>query len=378
MLELLKLENCMDKEIGVDTSGGDRLANYFLNLHGGRLLIAALAAVIFSLLPVLVSIFEGNFINPQLNMDSFHDLGYYMQLTLGLPTAILIAGPYFSAFPKTLQKLVYSSTIEADSQLYSDFIKEANRFYSQKVVKFGPYLIGLIVALAGVASYVLNDMNTWNSNFENPYGTVAGWCIPFVVYVFYYLLAVILTRIITSYFVLKRFFYVFRLKAQPFHPDGCGGLSSLGQLAVRLNVGTFLFGIIVSVGVAASIRVAGLVWYHPVHWAIIIAYFAAAVVLFFLPLAPAHKSMRAAKTAMLTEIYEEFSRVNTEVLNKLTSKQPLSGEDFQMIQGLNSVAEIAESMPVYPFDITTMRRFLSSIIAPVLLVLMEVFLGAFV
>lgn len=358
----------------LDPGKGDRVAEFLIGLRGVWIVVAAASGVLLSLVPILVSALEGNFRNPALKLDSSRDWGYYIQLCAGIPAAMILFSLYFGFLPATLRHLSSSAVLRVGSTDYSDFVEKANREFRSPLVVLVPWAIGLLIAAVGLHSYILGRSGTWNSNLRAPNGTVAGWTSVPVVIFLYYLLGLIIVRIIVTYRLLRAFFRRFKLEPQPLHPDGCGGLAALGDLAIKLNIGTSMFGIIVGLGVYSSIVTVGLAWYHPVHFLMVLGYVAAASCMFFLPMRPAHEGMKRVKREVLHDIHDRFAEVNTRILGHLSSGSPISADDMDEFSRLRELHSMAKSMPVFPFDTRTVRAFVTSIVTPVLLVVLQIVL----
>jgi hypothetical protein len=319
---------------------------------------------------------ESNFINPNLKLDAFHDLGYYIQLSLGIPTVIIVLARYFNKLPRVILKLSLSENVDISKNEYNEFIEFAQSKYKKKIFVLLPLLAGFIISFIGTLSYILGTTESWNSNSTASLGTYAGWSITPFVFFLYYCIALILVRISITFIILKKYFE-FPFKIQPLHPDKCGGLSPLGSLSLSLNIGTFLFGIICALGIYASIHNMGLPWYHYVHFLIIIGYFVGAYLLFFLPLKSAHQKMKNAKNEAIQILNQRFNVINNKLVTDIKNSKELSRKEYDNLEIIRELYNMASKMPVYPYDFHTVTSFLGSTIAPIIFILLEIILNKF-
>ena len=120
----------------------------------------------------LITLLEGNFSNPALDLDLLHDIGWWNQFVFAMAALVYLSSAYFGAFPKTLSKLVDSGVIKATDQDW----KKVRRFTSAKLTSPSivalPYLCGSASALSTL--YVINAPGAW---FDIAAGN-AGWLVP--------------------------------------------------------------------------------------------------------------------------------------------------------------------------------------------------------
>ncbi len=156
----------------------------------------------------------------------------------------------------------------------------------------------------------------------------------------------------------------------PVSPDGKGGLASLGNVS-------FTIALIAAQGLLFS-----------VSWIIIYgidlpsliglpAYFIVLILLFFGPLQSVHRAMKEAKNHELFYLSELF-RVKYNSINELEdisacAKNKRNKGIFEELSYFEQLYHRAELMPVWPFDASTIRRFFSLIIIPLLVFLFQLF-----
>jgi hypothetical protein len=87
---------------------------------------------------------------------------------------------------------------------------------------------------------------------------------------------------------------------------------------------------------------------------------------FFAPLSAAHSGMKDAKEELLANIAQHFRENYAETHNHLDeSPEKLRGE-IDKVQQLHTLYGLTDKFPVWPFDVTTLRRFFVSTTTPFL------------
>ena len=114
----------------IDIGKGDKLASAIMRFQENNVFLPAIFCLIFGLLSPLVSFFEGNFINPNLAIDAFHDIGYWNQYVVALPTLMLLAGMYFGKISITLMSLIIADVFPISIKHWEKF-----RGYSESIYK---------------------------------------------------------------------------------------------------------------------------------------------------------------------------------------------------------------------------------------------------
>ena len=163
-----------------------------------------------------------------------------------------------------------------------------------------------------------------------------------------------------------------RLNLYVLHPDKCGGIAFLGRFSLRnsyfLGVLGLNFGLL-------SLAVSHL--YHvppfsqPDFVLVVCAFFVAVPLLFLLPLLPAHNGMKSAKEDTLRKISEVADSLYDEIQNQITANGEISREYLRRLDDLRKVYNIAQSFPVWPFDVGTLKHLVAITISPFLPSLIE-------
>lgn len=339
-------------------AGSDRLGRYIITTSKRQPFLSLLVVCLLSLLPPLVAYLEGNWSNPALELDASSDIGWWNQFLLALPTLVFVSGLYLGSFPKTLRQLVDAGVILATEDEWKSVRRSTKNYVNNPLIFWLPYLLGFAAVVS--TSFLFLTGNTW----VDVRSYFAGWFVPFYVFLLFYFAVFFVTRIICVYLVLKKLFR-FKINIQPFHSDGCGGLKSLGELSARLGLGIFVFGIIVAFAIYTNAAVYNFNLLGLYNLWMLGAYIVTATIAFFLPLQAAALSMETAKQMLILQIAERTEKLNKQEEAGENEKQDLENSGNENINALNELKKTVRAMQVWPFNITSIAKFLASIGMPI-------------
>ena len=162
------------------------------------------------------------------------------------------------------------------------------------------------------------------------------------------------------------------LAIAPAHPDGTGGLRSVGQVALFLSLFTFVVGADLA-GLTGGLLVRGADCGGPAAsssaalqglfllWGV---YLVLGSLLFFLPLLPLRERMAAAKREYLLEAQRLYEVAERDHRRDLRTRE-FRPDHLQGLSALESMMEKASAMVVWPFDKKTFLQYTGLLLAPV-------------
>ncbi len=215
------------------------------------------------------------------------------------------------------------------------------------------------VALA--LSVIVNAVNfaslkdTWSAPSS---GAAAYWFRLFVITNFFVVFQV-LFKAIVAVRVMQQLFKR-DITLQPLHPDGCGGLRSLGAISASINYFVCLLAVYLSV-LGAVGRVSSS---NPIFIPILVVFVPLAVYLFMIPLAKAHDKMLTEKVRVLSALNAEFQHTYKRVAASLGT-DGLVAADADKLANLERLHQVASKMPVWPFDVKIIAQFIGAALVPV-------------
>jgi hypothetical protein len=156
----------------------------------------------------------------------------------------------------------------------------------------------------------------------------------------------------------------------PLHPDKCGGLRPVGRVGLRNQYALTLFGLNLALlwwvtfqyltGSADKVSAAqvGLIA------GAVIAYMILGPIVFMAPLLPFRRSMQVHKGELLSEVILRL-RAELDRLRRRFPSGAISKDDEELIERLSKICGVIDEVPVWPFDPSTLRKFLTAYVIPI-------------
>lgn len=269
----------------------------------------------------------------------------------------IIMGYYlwsFTAIAALLQELEDSDTVD----ISSDDLRVIAAPYQQSWRKFLALGIGIC---SGVVMYFSQlQLKNWTG------GVVPSAAVALLGVFYIYMGSMLILTLITNIWALHYTFAQKHLKVNPLHPDRCGGLRPLSQYSLKTAYLAAVFGILV-----------GLIEYQyitqnrtlslnsPVHL-LVLLHIALSLACFFGPLLAAHTGMQEAKERLLSTIAHQFHKDYSQIHTSLDADAETLKKQSAKLQELRAFYTTTDEFPVWPFDVSTFRRYLLSATTPLL------------
>ena len=237
----------------------------------------------------------------------------------------------------------------------------------------GQVVAGLGAGIVTHANYVVyKPWGSWQA-VDGRFG-VPGFLWLFWIFMFYFIATFYIVRAVGFYFLLRAATRSFEVHLQPFNPDGCGGLKPIGILGLRNQYLLAAAGMNI-VLLAVTTRPLNP---EPIFVVLLVAavvfYFVGGPIVFVGPLLPFRQSMAAEKNKLLADVGRVAQAHYTEWLAELSGGR-LTKEVHEASERLRNLLEQVRRVPVWPFDVRTVRRFATAYILPVLPMLASPLLG---
>lgn len=193
----------------------------------------------------------------------------------------------------------------------------------------------------------------------------------------YFIIAVMIWKLLQIAIYIKRLFDEFETDIKPFHPDKCGGLKPITQIVVNINLFVFAAGIGFVIIYYSYLRAL-----IPHIWVLFAGYIAVSIFLFFYPLIGARDSMRTNKERFLelfsAPLNHEYELIFQEFRDGIDDyDQHLDERHLSKVLTLRDFYDRAVKMPVWPFDRDTILAFLSRILLPLLLIVVNMIIARY-
>ena len=283
---------------------------------------------------------------------------------VSLPLLVIFTLSERSMVPQRITRIISGRVTYGDEKSIK-FVSLWNKRY--KIVNVFGQLAGLVVVViifySNYRVLCVKDYPGWQVSDGKV--NAAGWIyLCWQITIFFWIISIYASQGLATTALLFSLTRHFKVRISPFHHDNCCGLKDVGHIGLRnqyllavlgLNLLTLL-AVYLKLGLSetAGLLVAG-----------IVAYITLGPVIFIGPLIPFRKSMLLAKQVeqakVATKLQQEYTRIMNELDNRLIAK-----EDEEIIDRLQKLKDLVNRIPVWPFDISTMRRFLTVYIFPLL------------
>lgn len=297
-------------------------------------------------------------------------LADWPELLRTLAVAPLVLG-YYVWQPTTIQELYDLAVHRALNPSAQEFEK-----ISRLTKPFG-YRFWFAIAIAfGIFNAVIYYFSLVNSppGWQNSSTLIVFLSALTTFFSFYAVLHIIVRQIITIRGINK-FFHILKIDISPLHPDRAGGLRPLGQYVVTIGLGIGIIGLALGISLLRSRM--GLEHLQNVFYINLAVYMFAAPVFFFIPLIEAHRLMQKAKENTLIDIAGQYESLYVATLQKMKDGKPMS-KDVAQLDALHKMYLIADTSPVWPFNIGTLTKFSAAVILPVVTPLVINYLTDFI
>jgi hypothetical protein len=184
-----------------------------------------------------------------------------------------------------------------------------------------------------------------------------------------YTVSMLVFNLVTNIWALRRILRDKEFHVNPLHPDRCGGLKALSQYSLKIAYLVAGFGFVIGLSEYRYITQGMAQEYWIMHLGIPV-YFVIATASFFAPLNAAHDGMKEAKKKLLENIARQFWNDYSLAQNGLSKDADSIQADVSKIQQLQTLYEMTEKFPVWPFDVNTLQRFIASVTSPIIAILL--------
>jgi hypothetical protein len=154
-----------------------------------------------------------------------------------------------------------------------------------------------------------------------------------------------------------------RIRVAPFHPDGAGGMGSIGRFAANLGYGIGTIGL--SLSLAAIQDPASVVSMSNYSLVIEIGiYLVLAPILFVIPLWTAHSTMVASRDHLQKEISLEFNTAFAQMHAARSGSADAIEPLLEKVRQLDEAHTLVNRFPVWPVNVGSFRKFFGLILSP--------------
>lgn len=268
-----------------------------------------------------------------------------------------------------------SKITEKDCRNYEEYISFLQKFriwYCSRWVTFGCIILAINVTYWGFYKTLIGHMPfpyTWhtlaNGNDKRVLSISGTFYAIFIFALYIYLFANLLYRACITTIFLHSVFKKFEMNIEFLHPDQCGGLKIVGDLANTFNFAVFIGGInIVSLIYTQSkmgFPVSEYVNLLPLAFYIIMA-----PIMFFGTIYTTHKVMKNTNNYL-----QRYASITYDILFRKKISKVYAGtvdnEEIEQLKILEELCKIIKQAPEWPINIQIFRNLLGTMIIPIIM-----------
>ncbi|NIP24787.1 MAG: hypothetical protein GWN67_25600 [Phycisphaerae bacterium] len=312
--------------------------------------------------------------NLGLKVGFLNDWNVMFMYLVTLPLLVIFALSERSMVPRRIASIISGSATYRGEKV-SEFVSTWNKRYKMVNVfgQLGGVLVAFAVAFANYKSVLtLEGYTGWGG--DDGKVNAAGWVyLCWQIPLFYWIVSVYASQGLATIALLFSLTKNFKIRIWPFHYDNCCGLRAVGYIGIRNQYLLAVVGLNLLALLAVNIE-RGDARTIPLLVAGFVAYITLGPVIFIGPLLPFRKSMLSAKQAEQAKVATQLQNEYTRIMQELEERS-MAKKDEEMIDRLQKLKELVNQIPVWPFDISTLRRFLTVYIFPLLTAVVSILIS---
>lgn len=337
-----------------------------------RIATVYLVAVGVTYLPLVLAVLVGGKpVNPSLSF--FDDWNVFFMFLVVFPMLVLFILRDDAELGRALGEIKAQGALNISDESAAKLIRRWQRkFHAWNLrAQVIGVLAGTLVMSVNYDVYAKHDLGYWIVD-RPPHGLLlCGYVYLSCIFLFWFTVAVYVVRVLVISTFLRALVKRSVLRMMPFHPDKAGGLGPVGKLGVRNQYLLTVVGLNIVILHAVCHRhlvdpvskdLPDLV--HGLIVAAGIFYVLIGPLVFMGPLLAFRPAMMRSKNELMGDVAIRL-RAELHRLRGQLAHGALTKEDEELVERLRKVGAVADEMPVWPFDVATLRRFVGAYILPV-------------
>jgi hypothetical protein len=305
-----------------------------------------------------------------LEMPFLLDLAAYPMNLVVIPLLLINVVRERRILNKTLVQYLNGPAIGGDRYAIHDTFEAFYRRYN-----LPSSILAALVAIAFTYlwsnKFLSDHYITWHSFGTLPGSerlNLAGYYSAFVMVGFYWFLLVFTALRGILHFCL--FWSISKVSGKdivviPIHPDGCGGLAMISQVVQLYRILASSVGLTIASIYANDVFILNKSPLDVLNILMIFGFIIFCFIAFFLPLWPFSSQMRESKRRTLETISDLFQTLWRSEIRK-ANKVDYSKVDYDALEHVSALYHMADQMPIWPYDLKTVRSFMSYVIVPLI------------
>ena len=289
--------------------------------------------------------------------DAIHLYNGIVQAFFIFPIVIVLYlwQPMESQIVGMLKSIRKNESIKEDIQnIDGGFIKTQRRY----IILFSVLAALVFILVQHFFVYPVENDKTGTPYFWY-YATYYYWFLytP-ILFLGYYMVGSVIIKVLFTLSWLNSFFKNITIDVHPLHPDGAGGLGSIGELSVKLSSVFVALGFLASILTIARVAI-GNGWFYYDTVLEYLLYFIFVPIALIAPMWSVHKKMIEERDGILLSISKEFekrlSRKSQQVVEKDKTKLKELNEKYKLV---------LDSYPTWPLHVTLFKNFSITAVIP--------------
>jgi hypothetical protein len=337
----------------------DPLARFLIDRLGlTPIRVAVIIPVGALLLGVITDIINSSLLSAN-QASLLRDWSYWVWSCFFTPVVVGYYVWVSGAMESLLRSIKESEVVE----ISDEEIKSLIPLYRQVRWNYLSLFLGIMI---GVLFYLSRaDVPSLSANFFSRMLGSISMCIGG------YIISMTVISFVLNVYSLRKVLRDKKFNLNPLHPDKCGGLRVLSEYSLKTAYLASAFGVVIGMTEYRYISLGIIDKYWYLHLSIPV-YIICATICFLLPLNASHAGMKKSKEELLHNIAMQFQ--NDYFRTRAELKQDAAGlkNEVEKIQQLQILYEMTDKFPVWPFDVTTLRRFAATLTIPVIPILIGI------
>lgn len=357
----------------IDTTSGSIIHYLYHILNRDRLSPHLYKFYLILVWPTFAALLIGSFFGPlplthpegALRVPFFYDWATFFWVFISVPTLIILTVTDQAVLAGSIERLQSDSIILFQRDVQNKLVARWQRYF--RLTNLYGQLLSAIIGFvstyyAGVSLLLVGSWQAHEGQF-----LPGGVIFLILTFIFYSFVSVYVVRVLAITLLLRDIVANAELNMLPLHPDGAGGLRPVGRLGLRNQYLLSVFGLTLVIVVSEMLRYQSPLPPISVYLiiSIVVAYLLLSPVVFIGPLLPFHRAMLNSKSQLMSEVARRM-RVELTRLRAQLPSGPISKEDEELIERLQGIGAVITGLPVWPFDIGTLRKFFAALALPFL------------
>lgn len=336
---------------------------------------AGAAAVALTYVPLFIGACfgHGSLISGKASLLRDWNTAYTFLIAFPVLLAILLRDDY--VMWNSLIQVERDGVVEIPQAASQDLCRKWRRWFLN--LNIAAQTLGVAVGVS--SAFLIARVHSQDESWASSGGHLAfPAAVPFLwsIFCIFSLIPVYVIRSLAISLFLKDLVAISEINMLPFHPDRSGGLRPVGEIGLRNQYVLSVIGINLALWMAFNQLRSGALLHSLIgSWSVV--YLLLGPLVFFGPLLPFREGMLKNKSSMMSEIAQRLRR-ELRRLHEQLDEGGITKDDEDLIDRLRKMGGVIEELPVWPYDMNTVRKFITAYVTPAAGLIMTLSKNSFV